>query len=208
MVPLLQGRRGPRLAQKALLRRRALHQVRQHGFDGHLTPQLDILALEHHAHAAVAEDLEDAKTAEPAQLIVGLGRCQEIGQVGLMADRRRLLVARDVRQVRRRQGRRFRRRRRAAFDRGQRPHRLQGRRWHGRDRAAAGTLHLLADQLGLDRELPVARRAGKNDHGVSLVLGTGGGMHGLLWLHSRGDRKEVESCFAAPVRYACRRFCQ
>src|SRR6266542_5250804 len=75
---------GAALAEEALLRGLVAGQVRQHGLDSDLAAELGVFALEDDAHAAVAKDLENAKTAEPAQFVVGLGRSQERSQAGII----------------------------------------------------------------------------------------------------------------------------
>ena len=66
------------LAQEALAGGLAGGQARQHGLDGQLAFELRVLGLEDHAHAAGAEHLEDAKAAQPADLVGPFRRGQEI----------------------------------------------------------------------------------------------------------------------------------
>ena len=64
-------------------------QVRQHGLDRDLAAKRGVLAEKDHAHAAVAEHLEDAIITEPAQLFLRLRRRQEVGQAAVRHGVRR-----------------------------------------------------------------------------------------------------------------------
>ena len=77
-VIVLDGGGGFGLAQEALTGGFTGGQARQHGLDGQLALELRVLGLEHHAHAAGAEHLEDTKTAEPADLVWPFRRGQEV----------------------------------------------------------------------------------------------------------------------------------
>ncbi len=143
--------------------------------------ELRVLGLVDDAHAAVAQDLEDAILAQPAQLVGGLRRRQEIGQAGVGSAVGLLGVDRGVEHVRAGTSRPFvgSDRRLLRADRGRigRQGAIVGpvvatgdRRRDSDDLAAAGALDLLAGQRFLDRELLLTRSAGHADHGGSLGI--------------------------------------
>ncbi len=82
-VVVVQGGGGPRLAEEALLRGSAAGQVGKHHLDGHLAPELRVFRQEDDAHAPAAQDLQDPKAAQSAQLVIGLRRGQEGYQAGI-----------------------------------------------------------------------------------------------------------------------------
>ena len=162
-VIVLELRHHPSFAEKPLGGRPARAHARQHRLDRYGSFEHRILGPVDDAHAAVAQDLEDAIFAEPAEFALGLRRRQKRCEIGT-------LVGETVRERRIGIAQRGRRRRialvdcrlRRRLDRGAGTGRhLGGNR---RGLTAAGTFHLPSGQLILRGELLLARRAGERNH--------------------------------------------